>query len=107
MRMNVCHGNDLTKGPFNVVGGKRTCVGVVGWRSPGTIGACWQLGPLVEWPDNNNPHHHHTTNTTNEHRYDNITIRPTGLGVPGANLTSADCSIVTPHGVAASAWTAP
>jgi hypothetical protein len=39
--------------------------------------------------------------------YDVITIRPTGLGVPGSDLSNASCSVGSPHGTVASAWTAP
>lgn len=40
--------------------------------------------------------------------YDNITIRPVGVGVPGAvNLTEVSCSVQTPHGQVSAAWEGP
>ena len=40
--------------------------------------------------------------------YDNITIRPVGVGIPGAmNLTSASCSVLTPHGKLSASWQGP
>jgi alpha-L-rhamnosidase len=39
--------------------------------------------------------------------YDLVSIRPVGVGVPGANLTSADCSVGTPHGDVKASWKGP
>lgn len=36
-----------------------------------------------------------------------MTVRPRGVGTPGANITSADCSVTTPHGPVEVSWTGP
>jgi len=39
--------------------------------------------------------------------YDSVSIRPVGVGIPGADLTSATCEVGTPHGPVRSSWTGP
>lgn len=39
--------------------------------------------------------------------YDSVTIRPVGVGTPGADLTNASCEVKTPHGLLKTSWTGP
>merc|ERR1719265_926601 len=39
--------------------------------------------------------------------YDSVSIRPVGVGTPGADLTSAECEVNSPRGPVKSSWQGP
>merc|ERR1712070_828930 len=39
--------------------------------------------------------------------YDSVSIRPVGVGTPGADLTSAECEVSSPRGPVKSSWHGP